>query len=164
MRLLVTTPLEVLVDVADVQHVRAEDATGAFGIQPGHAAFVSVLEISVVTWRAAGTEGRRARERHVAVRGGVLMMRDGSQVEIAARDGAVGDDLEQLQGEVLARYRTERAAESAARTSGTRLQLGAIRMIQRYLDAGRRPVANVPRPGGGPDRPLTDAPGMEDRS
>lgn len=150
MKLLVTTPMEVLVDAPDVRHVRAEDETGAFGIQPGHAAFVTALEISVVTWRESEDDGSEGRERYVAVRGGVLTVRDGQVVEIATREGAVGEDLEQLRREVLVRYRHELASEAAARTSGTRLQLGAIRMIQRYLDAGSRPLANVPQPGGSP--------------
>ncbi|MEJ2130708.1 MAG: F0F1 ATP synthase subunit epsilon, partial [Gammaproteobacteria bacterium] len=66
MRLVVTTPISVVVDEADVRHVRAEDESGAFGILPGHADFVTVLAISVITWRS-----HRDEEHHVAVRGGV---------------------------------------------------------------------------------------------
>ena len=43
MKLLVTTPLAVIVDVEDVRHIRADDETGAFGILPGHANFITVL-------------------------------------------------------------------------------------------------------------------------
>ena len=34
-----------------MSHLRAEDDTGAFGILPGHADFLTVLAVSVVTWR-----------------------------------------------------------------------------------------------------------------
>ena len=86
MRLLVTTPVSVVIDADDVAHVRAEDETGAFGVLPGHADFITVLAISVITWRdQAGVE------HHVAVRGGVLTVRDGDLVEVATRE-AVGDD------------------------------------------------------------------------
>jgi F-type H+-transporting ATPase subunit epsilon len=78
MRLLVTTPTAILLDVDDVRHVRAEDRTGAFGIQPGHAEFLTVLTVSVLSYRdAAGVE------RYVAVHGGVLRVRGGSAVEVA---------------------------------------------------------------------------------
>ena len=67
MRLLVTTPMAVIVDADSVRHVRAEDETGAFGILPGHADFITALAVSVITWRNGTDE-----EHHVAVRGGVL--------------------------------------------------------------------------------------------
>jgi F0F1-type ATP synthase epsilon subunit len=47
MRLTVSTPLAVVVDADDVAHLRAEDETGAFGIMPDHADFLTVLTISV---------------------------------------------------------------------------------------------------------------------
>ena len=36
MNLSIVTPTSVVVDSVEVRYVRAEDATGAFGIQPGH--------------------------------------------------------------------------------------------------------------------------------
>ena len=66
MKLTVTTPLAIVVEADDVVHLRAEDETGAFGILPGHADFLTALAVSVVSWRdASGTEDhcRRAR-RH----------------------------------------------------------------------------------------------------
>lgn len=81
MKLLVTTPMEVILDVEDVQHVRAEDETGVFGILPGHADFITVLTVSVLTWRNHSNE-----EHHLVVRGGVLTVRDGTLVEVATRE------------------------------------------------------------------------------
>lgn len=135
MRLLVTTPTSVVADVQDVRYVRAEDETGAFGVQPGHAGFITVLTVSVITWR-----NRNGDEHHVAVRGGVLTVRDGDLVEVATREAVGEDTLASLGRAVLERFREEAHAEEESRVSVTRLHLAAIRQLRRYLDAGRQPV------------------------
>ncbi len=48
MRLRIITPLAVVVDEDGVLALRAEDASGSFGILPGHADFLTSLAISVV--------------------------------------------------------------------------------------------------------------------
>jgi F-type H+-transporting ATPase subunit epsilon len=144
MKVVVTTPLSVVVDVDGVVHVRAEDESGAFGILQGHADFLTVLAISVVTWRDEG-----GSEYNVAVRGGVLMVRNGNRVEIATRAAVAGDDLEALQAEVSSWFRDEAEAEEESRVSAGRLHLAAIRQIQKYLEAGRQPVPQgLPLTGG----------------
>ena len=135
MRLLVTTPMSVVLDAADVGHVRAEDETGAFGILPGHADFITVLAISVITW--TDTAGA---EHHVAVRGGVLTVHEGDLVEVATRDAVGEDTLQRLGDAVLQRFREEAQTEEEARISATRLHLAAIRQLQRYLESGRGPL------------------------
>jgi F-type H+-transporting ATPase subunit epsilon len=141
MRLVVSTPLAVVVDAANVVHVRAEDDTGAFGIQPRHALFVTALCVSVVTWREAD-----GSLHHVAVRRGILMVRDGETVEVATLEAIAGDDLVALEGEVLLRLRERGRAEEAARSSAQQLQLAARRQILRYL----RPEAASQEPPLGP--------------
>lgn len=137
MRLLVTTPMAVVLDVDGVTHVRAEDATGSFGIRPGHDAFLTVLAVSVVSWRdAAGAE------RHVAVRGGLLTVRGGDTVQIATRDAAGEDTLQRLGDAVLDRFRADEDAERAARLSTSRLQLALARHLTRYLRPGQRLPGN----------------------
>jgi F-type H+-transporting ATPase subunit epsilon len=138
MRLVVTTPISVVVDAGDVAHVRAEDSTGAFGILPGHADFLTTLAISVITWRDTG-----GKEHHAAVRGGVLRVRDGNTVEVVTREACGEDTLEQLGSAVLTRLREEAAAEAESRTSATRLQLAAMRQIERYLAAGRNSIRSA---------------------
>lgn len=152
MRLLVTTPLSVIVDDDDVRHVRAEDDTGAFGVLPHHADFVTVLSVSVITWRNS-----RDEEHHVAVRGGVLTVRGGDLVEVATREAVGEDTLRRLGRAVLERFREEARAEEESRISATRLHIAAIRQIQRYLESGRQsvlpgrpPVGGAMPPGGGP--------------
>lgn len=49
----VTTPLAVTLSESGVTSIRAEDASGGFGILPGHADFLTVLGASVLRWRGA---------------------------------------------------------------------------------------------------------------
>lgn len=135
MRLLVTTPLSVVADVENVNHVRAEDETGAFGVLQGHADFITVLTVSVITWR-----DHSEQEHHIAVRGGVLSVRDGDLVDVATREAVGEDTLRRLGRAVLERFREEVHAEAESRLSATRLQLAAIRQLQRYLQSGHQPV------------------------
>lgn len=143
MRLLVTTPTDVIADVDSVSHVRAEDATGAFGILPGHADFITKLTISVITWRS-GSGG----EHHIAVRGGVLVTRGGDVVEIATREATGEDSLGDLDTSILEYFRAAAAEEDQARSSSQRLHVATIRQIQRVLEAARNPIGQqgeVPR-------------------
>ena len=133
MRLLVTTPVSVVVDAGDVSSIRAEDETGAFGILPRHADFLTVLAISVISWH-----DRAGREHHVAVRGGVLTVRGGDLVEVATREAVGEDTLEKLGEAVLNRFSAEAEEEEEVRTSTAKLHLAVIRQLQRYLEAGRQ--------------------------
>jgi F-type H+-transporting ATPase subunit epsilon len=128
MRLRVTTPASVVVDEDGVRSVRAEDETGSFGILPGHASFLTVLAVSVVSWR-----DESGAERYVALRGGVLRVSGGQLVEVATREGVRGEDLESLEGHVLRSFREEIETEQQARTSAARMQAALIRHIERYL-------------------------------
>jgi F-type H+-transporting ATPase subunit epsilon len=140
MRLLVTTPLAVITDVDNVRQLRAEDETGAFGILPGHADFLTALSLSVVSWRDAG-----GAEHHLAVRGGMLEVRAGTTLSIATREAIVGDDLHRLETEVLASFRRRNEEERTARTDAQRLYLAAIRQICRFLRSDRaRPLPSGP--------------------
>lgn len=132
-----TTPLAIVVDVDDVAHLRAEDETGAFGILPGHADFLTALLPSVVTWR-----DRQRREHHIAVREGMLEVRAGRTVSIAAREAIASDDLHRLETEVLSSFQRRREEELTAHADAQRLYLAAIRQIYRFLKS--EPTAAVP--------------------
>ena len=138
MRLTVATPLVIVVEVGDVVHLRAEDDTGAFGILPGHADFLTALAVSVASWR-----DDRGAEHHVAVRGGMLEVRDGNTIGIATPEAVAGDDLQRLETEVLAKFRLQLVEEQAARTDAQRLYLAAIRQIAHFLRAERAPTMPV---------------------
>jgi len=132
-RFTVGTPLAIITDSEGVAHVRAEDETGAFGILPGHADFLTALSLSVVSWRDL-----TGREHHLAVRGGMLEVRDGNLITIATREAIAGEDLGWLQTEVIASFRRRTDEERKSRTDSQRLYLAAIRQICRYL----RPQTN----------------------
>lgn len=147
--LLVTTPTSVAAKLTGLRHLRAEDASGAFGIWPGHADLLTALAVSVVSWRDAG-----GREGYCAVRGGVLTVRDGARIAVATREAVVGDDLQALERDVLARFRHDREEEGEAHSGARRMHLAAIRHILTYLHPDRRtntPV--VPIADGGEEAP-----------
>jgi len=135
MRLLITTPAEVVIDQADVVSVRGDDHSGSFGLLPGHCEFMTALTTSVLTFT-----DQAGKERHVAVRGGVLNMRGGISCEIATREAVVDDDLVRLRTSVLRRMVEHADREAEARTRTMQLQLQVMRQMNRYL-RGERPGA-----------------------
>ncbi len=139
MRLNVSTPLAVIVDADEVTHLRAEDETGAFGVLPGHADFLTVLMVSVVTWRDPS-----GAEHYVAVRGGMLEVRGGDSIVIATKEAVHCDDLHHLETEVLVAFRRGLEEDQAARTDAQRLYLAAVRQICCFLRSDNAPAA----PGG----------------
>ena len=130
MRLVISTPTSIVADVADVVAVRAEDASGSFGILDGHADFLTVLPPSVLSWRSAN-----GSEAHCAVRRGVLTMENGKQLSVAAREAVLSDDLEKLETEVLTRFSAANEEERAARVESAAMRMKAIRRILHYLRA-----------------------------
>jgi F-type H+-transporting ATPase subunit epsilon len=143
-RLVITTPTSVAVDLEGVVSLRAEDETGSFGVLRGHADFLTVLKDSVVAWRKAD-----GGERYCAVRGGVFSVSGGERVAIATREAVGGDELGRLEAEVLARFRRADEEEVAARVSSERLHLAAIRRVLGYLRPARS-GAGHDLPGGPP--------------
>jgi len=132
MRLQIVTPLAVEADLADIASVRADDRTGSFMILPHHADFITVLAITVVEWfTATGEKG------HIAVRGGILRVEGGDLVQIATRQAVSGPTLEKLGTAVLDQLRDEAETEAKTRVAATRLHMGLIRQLDRYLQTGR---------------------------
>jgi F-type H+-transporting ATPase subunit epsilon len=141
MRLQIVTPLAVEADLTDIVSVRADDRTGSFVILPYHADFITVLAITVVEWSTeAGETG------HIAVRGGILRVEGGDLVQIATRQAVSGPTLERLGTAVLDQLRDEAEAEAKTRVAATRMHMGLIRQLDRYLRTGRGYF--MPRAGG----------------
>ena len=65
--LTLTTPLALMLDRVPIAAFRGEDETGGFGILPGHADFLTVIDAGVLRWRVPGEA-----TRYAAVRGAVL--------------------------------------------------------------------------------------------
>jgi F-type H+-transporting ATPase subunit epsilon len=122
MTLRIMTPLAIIVD-EPASSLRAMDASGSFGILPGHADFLTRLAVSVVSWTAPGR-----LSQFCAVRGAALMVRAG-HVAIATREAVTGDDLATLDREVLARFRAELDDERVEHVETTRLHLSAMRQM-----------------------------------
>jgi F-type H+-transporting ATPase subunit epsilon len=120
MRLRIVTPLSILLD-QDIDSLRAEDASGSFGILSHHAPFLTALSISILSWRQGQTEG------FCALRGGVMVV--GKTTQIATPEAVLGDDLATLDTQVLTRFRTEAEAERVEHVEALRLQMTAIRQM-----------------------------------
>jgi F-type H+-transporting ATPase subunit epsilon len=133
-RLILASPGGVAADVEGVHAVRGEDATGHFGILPGHAAFVTVLGVSVLSWRTD------AGERFAAVRGGVLAVEDGDVVRVGSPEAVVADGLEALQAEVMARMERDAQAERQARQVVERIERQALAELAREARLAGRGV------------------------
>ncbi|MFZ7089920.1 F0F1 ATP synthase subunit epsilon [Primorskyibacter sp. 2E233] len=132
MRLRIITPLSVVVD-EDIDSLRAEDASGSFGVLPGHAPFLTALAISIVSWRRDQTEG------FCAVRGGVMTISHGAAIDIATREAVAGEDLATLDADVLARFQSDAEEERIEHVETVRLQLHAIRQMISRLHPGKKP-------------------------
>lgn len=133
MRLLIASPMAVLLDRNGIVSLRAEDETGAFGIRPGHVPFVTVLAPSVVSWREAD-----GREGHCALRGGTLSVRRGDEIAIATREAVFGDDIAQLEQVLQEAIAAAAERERAERVAHTQMEATAIRRIISLLRPERR--------------------------
>jgi F-type H+-transporting ATPase subunit epsilon len=128
MKLLITTPTAIVVDEPAVVAIRAEDESGGFGILSGHADFLTVLALSVISWRRADD-----RAFYCAVRHGVLSVSGGNLVEVATREAVQSDDLDRLDQVVITEFKDAMEAERTSRSESMQLELRAIRQIVRFL-------------------------------
>ncbi|MBB3892963.1 F-type H+-transporting ATPase subunit epsilon [Phenylobacterium haematophilum] len=138
MKLLITSPSKVTVDHDDIAAIRAEDASGEFGLLPHHADFMTALSISVLSWRHLD-----GRQGYCAVRGGLLTVNRG-EVAVATREAIVGDDLAALEAIVGDRLRADAEQDRQARAHSEHLRIQAIRQIVGYLRPGASDVRAAP--------------------
>jgi F-type H+-transporting ATPase subunit epsilon len=117
-----------MVDALPVVSLRAEDASGAFGVHAGHADMVTLLSASVVRWRTPD-----GGEHYCAVDGGVLIVSGGTAVSLACREAVQGDSLEALEAQVRRARAEQLDAMRRARVEQTRLHAHAVRQMLRYL-------------------------------
>ncbi|GAB4391108.1 F0F1 ATP synthase subunit epsilon [Albidovulum sp.] len=131
----ITTPLEIVLREGGIASLRGEDASGGFGILPGHADFVTVIDAGVLRWRPPAGPWR-----FCAVRGGVFAVVAGREAQVACRDAVLGDDLATLQARVAAVRRERDEAARSSRAQSASLHARAIRRLMRDLtDGGDRP-------------------------
>ncbi|MCB2078644.1 MAG: F0F1 ATP synthase subunit epsilon [Novosphingobium sp.] len=142
LRLTIATPARLVIDEETVRSFRAADASGSFGIEPGHADFLTVLPASVVDWRSEDGVWH-----HCAVRAGVLTVSRGCNLAIAAREAVLADDLKSLEAAVHAARVEEAETNRRARAEQMRFHTYALRQILQHLMPGRHPEGFP----GGPD-------------
>ncbi len=126
--LVISTPLQVIVNTPGVASFRGEDQSGGFGILPGHVDLLTVLIPTVIRWRKAG-----AAWEYCALRGGVLTVSDGNAIRIACRQGVLGNDLGALESQVVAKEAAETETARRIRTEEIKLHARAIRQIMLHL-------------------------------
>jgi len=131
LRLTIATPLEIVVRDEAVASLRAEDASGDFGIQPGHADFLTVIDAGVMRWR-----GESGPWLYCALRGGVLSVIGGDRIHVACREAILSEDLASLRIRVAAVRAENLDAARRVRSRDTQLHLRAIRRLTRELAVG----------------------------
>lgn len=128
LHLTIATPFTVLVESDQVRSLRASDASGSFGILPGHADFLTVLPASVLEWRTDGGSWK-----YCAIRAGVLSVSSGESVAVACRKGVLGHDLSGLEAQIFRSTEADTDQARRARVEQARLHAQAVRQLVRYL-------------------------------
>jgi F-type H+-transporting ATPase subunit epsilon len=108
-----------------IRGLQASDASGRFGLWPGHEAFVTILEPCIVIYRDESD-----RERFAAVDTGVLVLED-RRVSIACREAVVADRLEDVADRADAMLRQRRLEERTARGEFAELQSTLVRQLKK---------------------------------
>jgi F-type H+-transporting ATPase subunit epsilon len=126
----VTLSLEILVPDAvvldtRVTGVQAADATGRFGLRPGHEPFVTVLVPSLLVYT-----DEAGKERYAAVDGGALVL-EGDRVSVVTREAVLSDRLEDLSERAAAILDVRRRQEGKARAEFDELQTALVKQLAR---------------------------------
>lgn len=122
MKVRVITPTDIVLET-DAAHVTVEDVAGSLGIRPGHIPMVTALDACMLLARdPAGAE------HHVAIDGGVLVVA-ADTVTVTSRRAVPGDDLEHLEGTVLADFKTEADHERNANAAFQKLRIAFMRRL-----------------------------------
>ena len=110
---------------ARVASIQAADATGRFGLLPGHERFLTVLVPCVIRYRLED-----GRESYAAVDGGVLLL-EGDRVSIATRDAVLAERLDEVADRAAAMLAARKDREQAARAGFAELGRSLLRTIRR---------------------------------
>jgi F-type H+-transporting ATPase subunit epsilon len=126
----VTLELQILVPDAlvlntRVSEVQAADATGRFGLRPGHERFVTFLVPSLLVY--TDEEGR---ERYAAVDGGVLLL-EGDRVSVVTREAVLADRLEDVAKQAAVILDARRRQEQHAQVEFDELQIALVKQLAR---------------------------------
>lgn len=122
--------LEILVPDGVVLHTRINsfrgaDASGHFGLLPGHEDFATLLTPCVMIYR-----DEEEREHYAAADGGVLLLEKG-RISITTREAVVADRLDQVAEAVAAILEARRAKEKTARGEFAELQSTLLKELRK---------------------------------
>jgi F-type H+-transporting ATPase subunit epsilon len=126
----VSLDLEILVPdgialQARVVSVRAADASGQFGLLPGHEAFLTLLVPCVLSFR-----DESGHERYAAADGGVLVV-EKDRVSVVTREAVTADRLEEVADAAAAMLEARRRQERTARAEFAELQSSLLRELRK---------------------------------
>lgn len=110
---------------AKVVSLRAADASGQFGVWPGHEAFLTLLVPCVLSFRE-----ENGRERYAAADGGVLAV-ERNCVSVVTREAVIADRLEKVADAAAAMLEARRLHERTARTEFAELQSSLLRELRK---------------------------------
>jgi F-type H+-transporting ATPase subunit epsilon len=125
----VSLQLEILVPDGVVLHesitgLQATDASGRFGVLPGHETFLTLLVPCVLFYRDAA-----GRERYAAADGGVLVV-EGQRVVVVTREAVTAERVEEVAGAAAAMLEARRLREKTALTEFAELQTVLLRELR----------------------------------
>ncbi len=128
-----TLDLEIIAPDRVIAHgrvvaVQAADASGRFGIWPGHEDFLTVLVPCVLRSRAED-----GRERFAAVDGGVLLLESG-RISVATRDAVVAERLDEVADQAAAMLDARKNKEQAARAGFAGLETSLLRELRKAVE------------------------------
>lgn len=109
---------------ARVVSLRAADASGQFGVRPGHEAFLTLLTPCVLSFR-----DENGRERYAAADGGVLVVAK-DHVSVVTREAVIADRLEEVADAAAAMLEARRLHERTARAEFAELQSALLRELR----------------------------------
>ncbi len=134
MRLRLTDPTTLVLDT-EATYVQAEDASGRFGVLPGHEGMLTALVPGILVYRVL--EQETERERYAAVRRGVLRVSP-EGVEVAARELVLSENMADLEKEISGRRTFQAARSYRSVRSLYQMQLAAWRRLMEYEDVRAR--------------------------
>lgn len=106
-----------------VASLRAADASGQFGVWPGHEALLTLLIPCVLSFREES-----GRERFAAADGGVLVV-EKDRVSVVTREAVIADRLAEVADAAAAMLEARRRQERQARAEFAELQSSLLREL-----------------------------------
>ncbi|MFI5457466.1 MAG: F0F1 ATP synthase subunit epsilon [Isosphaerales bacterium] len=120
----ILAPHRVIVH-AQVAAIQAADASGRFGLRPGHERFLTVLVPCIFQYR---TED--GHEWYAAVDGGVLLL-EHDRVSVVTHDAVVAEKLNEVADQAAAMLEARRIREHESRSGFAGLKSSLVRELRK---------------------------------